>query len=458
MPYLALIILLLSGLLAGCNFGRGDSSSADPAAVDSNVEPNSFLTFVNKSLAVDTQDYAKAYYKAVDPRGERETLEEWKIKTGFYETDVTHVTFRDTRDLGYGRDMYAWKIPKPGGGVAVYVDNYVVQLEPGDATTYDRLNLDAAVEQDRNFLFGTNAIEFSPESLDDLQNPDDTSPKIAKFFTFGSGSNAGEQQRLTAADLDGRGEKHMPMICVVCHGGTLYPRKPDGTFDPVSLKSPKLHILQQDSLQFSSSARYTEADQAPGIAAINEMVYETYETYAQEHPDDEQGKWDSAFAQELLKGAYSGGFDSTYDADFVPAGWKEASDRPSGVELLYKEVVEPHCIGCHSLRGTRVAKSKDNPSIDQYPNAVNFSSYEEFIAAKDLIIEYVYRRGIMPDSLINYTQFWKDPAGAPTLLATYLPGFDLLQNGQVVKPGRAVAKPGADERSIRQHPTCHPQS
>jgi hypothetical protein len=79
-----------------------------------------------------------------------------------------------------------------------------------------------------------------------------------------------------------------------------------------------------------------------------------------------------------------------------------------------------------------------------YANAVNFSSYEKFISYADTTIDYVYQRGFMPDSLITYTQFWQDPEGAPTLLSTFLPGFDLLQDGKVVEPGRAVARPGAN--------------
>ena len=466
MRYLALIPLILTGLtITGC-LERGDSDPSAAPPVDSTVTPNSFLTFVNQSLDVDSEAYANAYYAAVDPLDERTTLADWKTRVEFSQGNIVHATFRDTKDLGYGRDMYAktsWN--NCDTCVAVYVDNYIVEIEAGDATSYGPLNLDAAIEQDREFLFGTNVIEFSHED----DNP--SKPKILKFFTYAPEDNSGVQWRLTAADLDGRGVKHMPMMCVVCHGGTLYPltRKSvnDGgalTFDPISLKSPKMNMLEQHTLQFSSTPGYTETDQEPAIAVINRMVYESYResgtradtnnSTTADDTDDDQANWRSDFAEELVEGAYGDtnlGDDvleqnTTYQADFVPAGWAQTGSRPGGVEVLYKQVIEPHCIGCHSSRGTMVAKNNNDA------NGVNFSSYEEFIAYNDLIIDYVYRRGSMPRSLINFSQFWDDPDGAPTLLATYLAGFDVFDgNGNVVMPGKAVAKPGAD-RTVKSTP------
>ncbi len=460
MRYLAFIPLILLGLITGC-LDRGDSDQSAPA-VDSTVTPDSFLTFINQGLDINSEAYVNAYYQAVDPMNQRTTLGDWKSINGFDAGADVHVTFRDTKDLGYGRDMYAREFPD--GRVAIYVDNYVVSIEPGDATTYGPLNLDAAIEHDREYNFGSNAIEFSPDPNDP------NAQKIVKFFTFGPMDTNGAQRRLIAADLDGRGVKYMPTMCVVCHGATMYPLRQDGSFDPVSLKSAKLNILQQHTFQFSAEAGFTEENQKNGIAAINRMVYNTYREIGMradsnngtvnDDRDDDQANWRSDFAEELVEGAYGDmnpGDDvleqnTDYQADFVPAGWSQTVGRPGGVEVLYKQVIEPHCIGCHSLRGTRIAQDNDEPGIEKYPNAVNFSSYEEFIGNKDLIIDYVYRRGAMPRSLINFSQFWSDPDGAPTLLAIYLDGFDVFDaNGNVVIPGKSVAIPGAD-RTVASTP------
>jgi mono/diheme cytochrome c family protein len=445
MRYLALIPLILTGLaITGC-LERGDSDQSAPV-VDSRVTPNSFLTYINQSLDINSPDYANAYYKAVDPADERTTLAEWKDKVDFNQGDVVHATFRDTKDLGYGRDMYA----KKGWldcdtCVAIYVDNYIVEIEPGDATSYGPLNLPAAIEQDREFLFGTNVIEFSHE------NDDTNLPKIVKFFTYGPNDNNGVQQRLISANLDGRGKKYMPTMCVVCHGATLYPLTQEVKFDALSLKSPKLNMLEQHTFQFSTTPGYTEADQAYGISAINQMVLNTYrEMEMRDDSTTDQANWSSEFAVKLMETTYgvNPGEDISgedYQADSVPSGWLQTSARPGGIEVLYKQVIEPYCIGCHSSRGTKVAKLNA-------ANAVNFSTYEEFIAYNDLIIDYVYKRGSMPDSLISFSQFWDNPDGAPTLLATYLPGFDVFDaNDNVVIPGKAVAKPGAD-RTVASTP------
>ena len=454
MRYPAFIPLIAAGLITGC-LDRGDSDQSAPV-VDSSVTPNSFLTFVNQSLDINSEAYATAYYAAVDPMNQRTTLADWKSINEFDAGADVHVTFRDTKDLGYGRDMYAKSFPD--GRAAFYVDNYVVRIEPGDATTYGPLNLPAAIEQDREYHFGTNAIEFTPDSNDPKGQ------KILKFFTFAPMDANGVQHRLNSADLDGRGVKYMPTMCVICHGASMYPLKQNGSFDPISLKSPKLNILQQHTFEFSATPGFTEAEQESGIAAINRMVYDAYQEMGEradsnnatvnDDTDDDQANWYSEFAEELVEGAYGdttpndGLFEQNteYQADFVPSGWIQTAERPGGVAVLYKQVIEPHCIGCHSLRGTKVAKNNDSIlGSEHHPNAVTFSTYEEFTGYNDLIIDYVYRRGSMPRSLINFSQFWEDPDGAPTLLATYLDGFDVFDaNGNVVVPGKAVAIPGAD--------------
>ena len=433
------LAILLSILLTGCNSGRGDSSQKQ-SKVNATIEPDDFLTFVNNPPEIDSVAYAEKYYQTVDPNNERTTLEDWKSVNGFDPATAVHATFRDTKDLGYGRDMYAWQ---NNDNTYIYVDNYVVELEPGDATSYGPMNLDAAIAQDRDFQIGTNAIEYSPDSTDPNGN------RIAKFFIFKPRNDSGDQPRITSADLDGRGVKHMPTMCVACHGATMYPLTAARDFNPISLKSPKMHMLEQNTFQFSSLAGFTEAAQEGNIKEINRMVYDTLQDAGMRTDDiNDQANWDSAFAMQLINDAYGGKIededdDTPFVADVIPPGWAQNLSRPNGVETLYRRVVSPHCIGCHSLRGTQVAE------VSGIPNATNFSSYEKFISYKDQIIEYVYRRDTMPRSLINYSQFWDNPGDLPTLLASYLPGFDVFDaNGKIVPPGKAVAIPGADRTVV----------
>src|SRR5690606_35218266 len=117
-----LVLLASACALWGCG-ERGEVDLSPPAR---GVEvPDHYLRFLNDQRGeVLSLAWSEAYYRAVDPDGERTTLEEWKTVNGFYGCpDYVHVVFRDAKDLGYGRNMQACR--HPDGRVAVFVDNYV---------------------------------------------------------------------------------------------------------------------------------------------------------------------------------------------------------------------------------------------------------------------------------------------------------------------------------------------
>ncbi|NNF67955.1 MAG: hypothetical protein HKM98_10640 [Gammaproteobacteria bacterium] len=441
------LTLICVFLLSGCPTGGSDQDLPPPPippippAVKA-VTPDSFLTFDNtytvagRSLT-DTAAYASAYHAAVDPNDRRTTMAGFKAVNGFDAGVSAHITFRDSKDLGYGRDMYARK--RSDGSIAIYVDNYLVAPEGADATQYGPINLDAAMAQDARFHETTNAIEFSP-----IDESDPTSEKIVKMFTYGRPDANGRQTRLEFSDLDGRGAKSMPTPCFACHGGVMYPLDDDGSFPLITLRSAKMNILDPITFEF---AAMTESEQQVGIKNINKLVFDHY-VEMDSRAETNRGKWSNRYALELAAGPYGDDFSvDTYDESFVPAGWRRNSERPDGVETLYKEVVEPHCSTCHSLRGNSTAENIDDASAGGLANAVTFSSYERFISYNDDIIKRVYQQGRMPASLLNYSRFWNDPAGPPSLLATFLQGFDLFdRNGNVTRPGRPAAVPGASRR------------
>jgi hypothetical protein len=383
------------------------------------------------ATAIHSVEYSKAYYQAVDPLERRTTLQDWKAANGFGSGNCIHTIFRDTKDLGYGRDMRSCR--KGNGDFAVFVQNYVVKVLPGDPDNYGPLNLEAAVNTQTQHLIGTNAIEFTPE--DPL---DPGSPRVAKFFTF-----APDGTRNLVADLDGRGNKAMPQPCLLCHGATLLPLEADGRFPLQSLRSAKLNQLEVNTFEFMDSGVWSLEAQQQVLRTLNYGVHGTFQRMAL-RDDAEPGVWDADFAMEVAAGRYDKDFSGgDFNAASVPAGWQQTASRPEGVEVLYKQVVEPHCIACHSLRGSLTG---ERLSTDvRQGNAINFSTYEKFIGYSDLTVDYVYQRGVMPLSLRNYNSFWDDPSGPPALLASFLPGFDLYtSDGGVVEPGRPVARPGAD--------------
>ncbi|MFC3150848.1 hypothetical protein ACFOEK_07400 [Litoribrevibacter euphylliae] len=402
------------------------------------------LSWTLDASEIDSQAYAEAYYELVDPNNERTTLADWKTVNGFDQGGVTHVVFRDTKDLGYGRDMYVRETE--AGGLAFYVDNYVVIFQEGSSSNYGPLNLDAALAQDRNRHIGTNAIEFSR-----LDPDDPTSPRVLKFFTFSPEESTGEQARLLKANLDGRGIKYMPTMCLVCHGGTMLPLNDDGTFPVQSVLSAKYNRLELDSFEYGEEQGQTRLDQEANLKQLNQWILNSYQEINARNQDT-RGKWWGDYAIEMMEGHYGGAGlpNDTYDVE-VPSGWQASDTRPEGVEVLFTDVIEPHCVSCHSLRGTEAGNRETttvNGEVISLANAISFSSYEQFISYNDKIIEYVFRRGVMPLSLRNYEKFWDDPDGAPSTLASFLTGFDVFnEDREVEEPGQPYARPGEDRQA-----------
>jgi hypothetical protein len=108
-----LALIPITALFGGCSAGNsGDTPAGSVSGVPTGIER--FLLFPNPvvsggSFETNTNAYAAAYYAAVDPNNERETLDEFKAANGFGAgggNATEHlVVFRDVRDLGYGRRM-----------------------------------------------------------------------------------------------------------------------------------------------------------------------------------------------------------------------------------------------------------------------------------------------------------------------------------------------------------------
>src|SRR5712691_5306558 len=100
-----------------------------------------FLLFPNPiaqstgGFETDTDPYAEAYYRAIDPNNDKYTIEKWKTANLFGTTGngTEHLAvFRDVRDLGYGRRMTGRR--NSDGSVVFYVENY--NVTPGGSANY----------------------------------------------------------------------------------------------------------------------------------------------------------------------------------------------------------------------------------------------------------------------------------------------------------------------------------
>jgi hypothetical protein len=473
-------LLVAALLLASCGSGSntGDVFPSAATAVTPTSGPDSFLLFPNPqkqadgTLQTNMTAYATAYYAAIDPNNDKDTLDKWKASNGFGDLTTgteTTVVFGDVRDLGYGRRMTARNITSgPNAGtIAVMVENYLVS--PGTGYAYSSFNLDAAVVRDQRWHVGTNGIEFSAASCTASDPATCVSTvKFAKFYTFDP--NTG--QRLLAANLDGRGNKAMPGICITCHGGRGDPLTPPdtktgGTGLPLfpwvgnsaSQKRGDVQAHMQplivDSFGYSTTPGYTRAEQEAALKTINQLVlcsypvsiYATYPTGFTEDACRRQAsgsEWDGSAAA-IIKSAYGGDGlpNATFSDTYVPANWSSL-----GQTALYQNVVAPYCRTCHIQRGIA---AMDDLNFDNYCtlngstcDPAAFNSY--FFGYADRIKAHVIDRGNMPLAKIVYQRFWG--SNEPDTLATFLQTSQTQAvrdaGGAVLKPGRAIADPGPD--------------
>jgi mono/diheme cytochrome c family protein len=442
--------LLLSSCGGGA--GGGDVSTTNPPEQNPGLsDPNIFLRFPNPQIQPDgtaqttSVVYAQAYYRAIDPTNAKDTLAKWRAANGFDSGTGTQVTvvFGDRRDLGYGRRMTARQ--NVNGTVAVMVENFLV--EPAVSYAYSTVNLDAAVNEDRRWHIGTNAIEFSGPA-GDLTNA------FTKFFTFDPTTGV----RQDSINMDGRGEKAMPGPCITCHGGRGDPlTPPDGNgvqLFPLIANSPtgqrgdvlaRMHPVETDSVDFSAQAGFTRADQEAALKTLNRMVLCTYPIPAASgFPEDAcrrvaaNNEWQGTGA-ELIKSVYGGNGlpNATFVDNFVPSGWANV-----GQTSLYRDVVAQYCRACHILRG-------NNSQSD-----LDFHTFAKFQGFAERIKAHVIDRGNMPLARIVYDAFIAN-SSAENQLATFLEGqgFTVRDgNGAVLRAGRPLADPGPS-RVVRQGAT-----
>jgi len=465
--------------VAGC----GQSNSGDPKEPPVGIsDTNRFWIFPNPGkdpatgvYTTNDASYGQAYYAAIDPLNERDTLTKFKTKNAFG-TSVAgvkevQVIFRDVRDLGYGRRMTVRFTDPSAGGysaanhkVAAYVENY--QVVPFAGHDYTSLNLEAAIQADAKWHVGTNAIEYEVDPS--------TSRPFTRFYTY-----APNGVRLTTVNLDGRGQKAMPSVCINCHGGRADPLYTDRSGAAVT-RFPnggnvraRLQPLKVDSLDFKSTGPYIRANQEEALREINYAIFCAHSLAQGEVPSGVDtcrppqgvltisgttGGHDYQGAEaEMLKSWYSSGSIDTPGSamadSYLPTGpggitgWADTSVASRVVnpvslaqqQALYANVVAPFCRVCHALRGTENAPQDD----------IDFLSYLKFEQYADRIKVHVFERGNMPLGLLIYNDFWESTA--PEQLADWLVSVNPALNparvgggatGQPVQPSGSLTDPG----------------
>ncbi len=443
--------------LSSCGAGNGNPNDVipnSPVTVTPTSGPDSFLLFPNPqvqpdgSLQTNSAAYTQAYYAAIDPLNLRTTLAGFKTANGFGSGTGTevHAVFGDSRDLGYGRLMTARQ--NADGTVAFIVGNYAINA--GGVYGYSTLNLDAAVAQDALWLKSTSALEFSPGPSGGLS--------FAKFYSYDPAGN-----RLATANLDGRGAKAMPGICISCHGGRADPLTPPdnrlgGTglplFPLVANSATQargdvqahLHVVEADAVGFSTAIGSRRVDLEAAIKAINKIILSTYPlptgTVTPTGFAEDVGRrvataneWQGTAAN-LIKNAYGGNGlpNASFVDTYLPTDW-----TTNGQTTLYQSTVAPACRICHLMRGT--AQQSD----------IDLDTFAKFQGYASRIKEHVIDRGDMPLAKIVYDKYYA--TAMVNNMALFLSSAPLAfvthdGAGAALRPGRPIADPGPDRTTL----------
>lgn len=438
-------LVMFTGALHGCGGGGTGIEAATSSQSNSPSDLNTFMLYPNSVKLDDgTQElnstaYATAYYQAIDSNNDRDTLAKFKAKNGFGNGTGTEISIiiGDQRDLGYGRKMTGRQ--NPDGTIAFVVENYLV----GGYGPYSTLNVEAAIRGETKWHIGTNGIEFSPiaagESGVGKPNTSTNGTKFIKFYTYDPVTGA----RLLAANLDGRGNKAMPTVCISCHGGRGDPLTPSGLF-PRHMNSESLargdvaaqaHPFEPASFDFSSLSGYTRTSLEANIKELNKLVLCTMPRPSSETAGTFDGCRRTANSNEY-QGTAAAHIKHMYGGNNLPNATAETTDTYSpgdwasaGQSTLYDTTVAQACRVCHSLRGT------GNQSD------IDFESFTKFDGYADRVKAHIVDRGNMPLVKLIFDKYWNTSA-MQTPVVTFLTGKGYSDANK--RPGRPIADPGPD--------------
>ena len=415
-----LYVLDQSGNIIGQSAGTPDATLSFKSS-DATLDAL-FAQKTPQGSAIDEQENeatAKAYYAAIDPGNDKDTLSKWKAANGFVDGDPNTVeaTYINGFDLGFARHMFMRK--DEFGNVYTYVVN-----APNIESAESNVNTIATV-----------AMEYSPAPG---ALPSDTN-KYTKFYTFVLNPITGEQDRVTTMDFDGRGEKYQPGTCLDCHGGKpaalssgVYPNNGDLRNSASGSQSPGFLPWDVNTLYFSDDdfdnrTHLTQptAAQLEAFRKFNEMVLLT-------DPSDT--------VKSLIHGWYGVTdttattlpADATFNANFIPDGWLPGNTGgPSTADAdkastLYLQVVAPYCRACHAQRTEKAA--------------ISFSTYADFMGYASEAIggipDLVFDQGVMPLARHTMDEFWL--TGAASSPASIL--ADKLGLAATRMPGTPIAR------------------
>ncbi|MGH9972147.1 MAG: Ig-like domain-containing protein [Pyrinomonadaceae bacterium] len=317
------------GNIEGANLGFNDLTSAGPTG---------------NALRDAIVAASRNYYSSVDPTDLRTTFDAFKSHHGFSADPNTPVAgetvaqYANSGDLGFGRDMHCLK--KTNNDVACYVTNYGFGYSNNADITGTSDHDDAEAAAARATVGNSNevatvAMEFAP-----IENAGTN--KVVKFFVYKKNfPNAGDYGRSISANLDGRGERPVPQLCMICHGGQI-PSQSGGVpaFGNAAQVDLGSRFIPFDHRLFTFPVNPSKAAQEAAFKTLNEQIVNSAPPV---------GVNDSI--REVVTGLYNNGVSATQILNFDVPGWVNgASANVPGQSNFYQKVVANGCRICHTAQ------------------------------------------------------------------------------------------------------------
>jgi hypothetical protein len=366
--------------------------------------PSTGVDFLGRRQLHGAKDQWGHKWSAEDLDGTRTNHVAWRNANGWGSSDAW-AAYRNEFDLGFGRAMRARRDPATGD-VAMIVHNFDSLYRAAAHVGCVELGGPANANACHGFV-GLSGMGLSVAvAMEYRADPGGGAP-YTRFFAYGPSG-----QRITHVDLDGRGEKYLPHVCLNCHGGyapddaTLadavaltgqWPSADLGArFLPFALESFGYGATPPSYSGLPWPHGFERADQEAMFLKLNELVLAT-----NLNPE----------GAELIRGWYG----AAAAATTLPTGRVQDSHwRPPGLAAtgwdesarLYDDVVRPYCRGCHlSFPGLTFGTADSLRSMG-------------YMAQLD-----VCEQRVMPHALRTYDQFWSSRAPyAPGVLLDELRG------------------------------------
>jgi len=242
-----------------------------------------------------------------------------------------------------------------------------------------------------------------------------------------------------APELDFRGVKQMPGVCLICHGGKPQKLTLTGTFPNAgNINGFRLLPIDIANMKFTSDSGPESTSRANQEAQIKEYNKAVLVTVSQSKEGDGTGTVRGPHLAEVIKGWYAGFAGdqnmtgSTQNQAFVPVGW-------TGHESEYLHTVAPSCRTCHFNREI---------SLD-FGTYANFHQGSDILQLTLLPFCNAFTRGYhidpklrpMPAAFLTYERYWgnqTDPNGDGHL---DLPGSIAVDFGLGSTPGYCATNP-----------------